>query len=365
MGTVRWTYNQCVHALKAKSCKVNNKELRASCLNEEVLREKQAEWALQTPYDVRDEAMRDVVKAVAANKAAKRTKFDLKFRTRKDDTQSLVVHSKHWQHKRGVFASVFGAGVLRGHQPLPDALPYDSRLQRTRLGKWYICIPQPLAPRSENQAPPTASVIALDPGVRTFATGYSPTHGVVEWGQGDISRIYRLCHAMDKLQSKWSQPGVRHAQRYKLQKAARRLRERVRNLVDEAHKKFAKWLCDNFHAILIPAFSTSSMIRRGQRRIGSKSARAMVTWAHYRFRQRLLSKSRESPWCRVIVCDEAYTSKTCTACGCLHMKLGGAKVFKCPTCHFTLDRDENGARNILLRYLTLRCSLSGHQSSPF
>lgn len=356
LGTVRWTYNHCVQAVKDKSCKVNNKELRAAWLNEDVLKAKNAEWALQTPYDVRDEAMRDLVKAVATNRAAKRERFDLKFRSRKDETQSLVVHSKHWQHKRGVFAAVFGSTVLRAHQPLPDVLPYDSRLIRTRLGKWYMCIPQPLAVRSENQAPLSEGVIALDPGVRTFATGYSPTHGVVEWGQGDISRIYRLCHVMDKLQAKWSQRDVRHRKRYRLQKAARRLRERVRNLVDEAHKKLAKWLCDNFRVVLLPAFATSAMIRRGQRRIGSKTARAMATWAHYRFRQRLLSKSRESPWCRVIICDEAYTSKTCTACGVVHVKLGGAKVFKCPTCHFQIDRDENGARNILLRYLTLRCT---------
>ena len=356
LGTVRWTYNRCVQASRDKTCKVNNKELRAAWLNEEALKAKQLEWALETPYDVRDEAMRDVVKAVAANRAAKRERFSLKFRSKKDATQSLVVHSKHWQHKRGVFATIFGAGVLHGHQPLPDVLPYDSRLQRTRLGKWFLCIPQPLEVRSDNQAPPLPNVIALDPGVRTFATGFSPTHGVVEWGKGDISRIYRLCYVMDKLQAQWSQHGVRHKKRYKLQRAARRVRERVRNLVDEAHKKFSKWLCENHHAILLPAFATSQMIRRGQRRIGSKTARAMATWAHFRFRQRLLSKAREYPWCQVVICDEVYTSKSCTGCGAVHSKLGGAKVFKCPTCYFQIDRDENGARNILLRYLTLHCT---------
>jgi len=92
---------------------------------------------------------------------------------------------------------------------------------------------------------------------------------------------------------------------------------------------------------------------KSQRRIGSKAARAMATWGHYRFKQRLLHKSREYPWCKPIICDEHFTSKTCGQCGFIHDKLGSSKVFKCPQCQFTLDRDVNGARNILIRYLTL------------
>ena len=47
-----------------------------------------------------------------------------------------------------------------------------------------------------------------------------------------------------------------------------------------------------------------------------------------------------------------YRSKTCGFCGYIHKKLGGSKVFCCPQCKTNLDRDINGARNILLRYLT-------------
>jgi len=97
-----------------------------------------------------------------------------------------------------------------------------------------------------------------------------------------------------------------------------------------------------------------AMVRRGQRRIRSKTAWAMCTWSHYRFRQHLLHKAREHPWCKVIICTEEYTSKTCGSCGHLHQGLGGSKVFRCPVCRTELDRDINGARNILLRYLTIK-----------
>ena len=47
-------------------------------------------------------------------------------------------------------------------------------------------------------------VAALDPGVRTFQTVFDASNEcvVVEIGTGDLQRIYRLCKAADKLQSR-------------------------------------------------------------------------------------------------------------------------------------------------------------------
>jgi putative transposase len=47
--------------------------------------------------------------------------------------------------------------------------------------------------------------------------------------------------------------------------------------------------------------------------------------------------------------NESFTSKTCGKCGKLHNALGGSAMFVCPGCNFTIPRDFNGARNILLR----------------
>ena len=128
------------------------------------------------------------------------------------------------------------------------------------------------------------------------------------------------------------------------------MKKRIRHLVDELHKKLATWLCQNYAAVLIPEFGVQQMVQKGKRKIGKKTSKAMLLWSHYRFRQRLLHKSREYN-CKMIVCNEAYTSKTCGLCGVLHEALGGRKTFCCPSCKGVLDRDANGARNILLRYL--------------
>ena len=79
-----------------------------------------------------------------------------------------------------------------------------------------------------------------------------------------------------------------------------------------------------------------------------------MVWSHYRFRQRLINKSREYPWCSVVITQEPFTTKTCGACGKLHHKLGSSKTFKCPQCNYTADRDANAARNILIRHVTLQ-----------
>src|SRR3954465_15802377 len=141
--------------------------------------------------------------------------------------------------------------------------------------------------------------------------------------------------------------------RYKLRRAMLRIQKKIRALIDDCHQKLAKWLCESYHIMLLPEFRTQEMIQRGRRRIRSKTARAMCTWSHYRFRQHLLHKAREHPWCEVVVCTEEYTSKTCGRCGHINKGLGGSKVFRCPACRVELDRDINGARNIFLRYLTV------------
>jgi putative transposase len=189
--------------------------------------------------------------------------------------------------------------------------------------------------------------------MRTFCTGYDLDGIIVEVGKSDISRIDKLCHHYDKLQSKWSQPEINHRKRYRCKRAGARMQRRIRNLVDELHKKVTKWTCKNNSTIFLLKFETQKMVFRSRRKIISKTVRNMLTWNNYKFKKRLMNKAREYPNFRVIICDEEYTSQTCSECGYLHRKIGGLKKFKCPGCHQESDRDFNAARNILLKNMIL------------
>jgi putative transposase len=238
---------------------------------------------------------------------------------------------------------------MQAEKPLPQHIDHDLIVTKNKLGHFHLCVPAKVVPRPVFESP-TVGVIACDPGVRTFLTGYDPSGRVIEYGKTDISRIHRLCHAYDKLQSKWTK--TTHKHRSHMKKAGLRIQLKIRNLVDEMHKKLSLTLLMNYTTILLPKFESSQMVGRSNRRITSRTAKAMLTWSHYRFRHRLLTKSREYPWSQVVLCTEEFTSKTCTCCGHLHEKLGGNKLFACPSCEVRLDRDVNGARNILLKYLT-------------
>ena len=130
---------------------------------------------------------------------------------------------------------------------------------------------------------------------------------------------------------------------------------RIKNKVKALHRKISAWLCENYKVKLIPTFETSRMVRRANRKIRSKTARQMLTWSHYAFRAMLKDKAKLFPWVKVVEYIEAYTSKTCGNCGKIHHTLGGAKTFKCKHCKYVADRDISAARNILLRYLSLKC----------
>ena len=51
---------------------------------------------------------------------------------------------------------------------------------------------------------------------------------------------------------------------------------KMRNLVDELHKRCSKWLCECYGCVLIPKFESSQMVRRGKRKIRSKTAASHV-----------------------------------------------------------------------------------------
>ncbi|NBP03464.1 MAG: transposase [Proteobacteria bacterium] len=336
-GAARWTYNKCLERIKKAECKVNVKELRKLCVNNDNLNDK---WLLDTPYDIRDEALRDLYKSYQVNfKSGK--PFKKQFRSKKDGFQTIVIHKKHWVHKRGWYGDL--TANLKSSEPLPKTLYTDSRLQMTSLNEFFLVIQTP--PQYDNQV--REDIVALDPGVRTFQTCYSPSGQLTEWGNGDMKNVMRLLMTHDKLQSLCTK--VNHRKRYKLHKAMKRIQKAVKCRVDDIHRKCIKWLLENHGLILIPVFgvkkiASSKWLRKGTRR-------ALYAWSHFLFRQRLLDKAKSYKKCRVLVVDESYTSRTCTQCGCVNVKYS-SKTLLCARCGLFIDRDINGARNVFLKFLT-------------
>jgi putative transposase len=222
-------------------------------------------WLKEVPYDIRDEGLRDLLKAYKSN-MAKRAKndgnhtFEMHFRSKKRlNSETITVHSKHWKHTKGAYTWL---RAIHASEPTPETLEYDARLLHTKAGAYYLCMPLPLVVRDENQVPQEATVVALDPGVCTFHTCYDPVcRQCIKWGDNDIKHVYRLCHALDDLMSRCAQKEtILHRWRWKMRRAAARIRTKIRNLIDDVQRKLIKWLCENYCVVLLPKFETQCMI---------------------------------------------------------------------------------------------------------
>lgn len=342
---------------REKSTYLGKKELRALIVNNDVHENSSTKWLLNTPYEVRDAAMIELLDAYKSNQAKRRKNpnhtWTIHPRERNRRQATLMIRGKCYKDGR-FYPSFFGKKRLSSSGQLPYRVNYDCKLTRTRIGQYYLSIPMPLETAQDSGSRVPNRVVALDPGVRTFHTAYDPSGFVWKVGNKDIGHIYRICVRMDKLQSRIdSDKTIRHKKRYRMRRAYRKMQWRVRNLVDECHKKLVKFLCSNYSVVLLPSFETQQMVIRKQRKISSQTARNLMTWSHYRFKQRLLFKKQEYPSCNVIICNEAYTTKTCGRCGYINDGVGKKKIFRCPSCRITLDRDVNGARNILLKNSSL------------
>jgi putative transposase len=295
-------------------------------------------------------------------KAAKR-KFletgepqEVSFKSKRDPRQSINIPGSAIS-PAGIYHTISGAG-LRYAEALPEkrvgknsksGIPTmaDGRLLFEN-GRWYLCVPETITiTKPENQG----RIVAIDPGIRAFATFYSPD----ECGQiadGDYGRLVRLAQHLDdllsRLDKKRKEGRVTARRRQGMRKAANRMRAKFKSLVDELHWKTIRFLVSNFDVILLPTFETSQMVQRGARKIRAKSVRSMLTFSHYKFAQRLEWKAA-SLGKTVIRCCEAYTSKTASWTGEIIQNLGGRKKIK--SGGLVVNRDVNGARGIFLRAL--------------
>ena len=357
-GVRRFIYNKCTELHRA------NPDLKMQDLRNRVVNSSnyvtENTWMNDYEFDLRDEAMRDYWKNVKTNEA-KGGNFKIQFQSRKTESAkgtSLSVLCKKWNKANNFYCSIFNPGKLKSSEPLPDKLGYTCRLQKTPTKKYYLCVPEPLQVKSENQAPET-KMIFFDPGQKAVLTGYDPSGTVVTIGRNDIGRISRLLHYKNKLKRKISK--CANAKKVKrLRRAMLRTYEVVKNLVTELHRKVAKWLCENYTHVFLPKLNFHKMTG-----LNKKSKEKMASLSHCSLFDTIQNKTREHPWCHLLEVNEAFTTKTCCRCGSQNPNVGNSDTYKCidQNCRLVIGRDTNAAVNILLRYFTKRAVLRFSQDS--
>ena len=265
----RWCFNETVARLKRTCEAANWKRIKTDIIHAVPVRLKAA------PYQIRSFAVRDACKAMSAVKRFNRELSqdkkrglrlgdgwaEVKFRSRKAPRQGCFIPGKAVS-EQGAYRTILGK--LRLAEPIPAAHG-DSRLTRHN-GQCHLAATHP-AQRHVTET--QGRVVALAPGIRNFLTFFSETSaGHIR--NHAFGRIQRLCAHLDNPLSRAKLEKLRLRKRNLY--AAARMRVRTGNLVEELHHQAARWLADNFDLILIPAFETKDMARRGARKLRAKSA---------------------------------------------------------------------------------------------
>ncbi len=355
LAAYRWVYNQCVAFLN--SGEKLPPQLTLDQYIQSLQKQSENSWTTclgktrQEAVDEASSAFRQA-KASAKRKPKKeRTIVQIKFRSCRDSSQVIQFKNDAFSGGTWFVSKVKGLLFCTGYRyEFPTECAYGTELayQRTQNGREWFAI----FPCYEFVKPSQSSnVIAFDPGIRTFLTGFDGEN-ILEFGKKDIGRVIRLCLHLDKLIArKVKTSGQENKKvRYKLELAIKRLRVKIKNLVNDFHHKVSSLIVRNYKVIFLPTYEASQMVLKAKRKINRKSVRSMLTWSFGRFAQHL-EQNAQRHGVLVVRTNEAYTSKTCPQCGNVHFNLGGNKIFTCPHCNLTLPRDWVGAINNLIKAL--------------
>jgi transposase len=155
--------------------------------------------------------------------------------------------------------------------------------------------------------------VATDPGASPFHAYYSPTSG--EYGElfeGARSEFEYRLKKIDALQTRISKrkakpPDERRTRRQRnrtthtLKLKLAKDRRRIHGWMANAHYDAANFLLTRYDVVIEPKLAVARLVQ--------KTARAMCTWGHYLFRQRLKTASSRYAGRHVIEVTEPGTSK--------------------------------------------------------
>ncbi len=227
---------------------------------------------------------------------------------------------------------------------------------RTRLGEYFTIISFAVQQEAKMTGR-TGTLCSFDPGNRVFLSWYSEdgTCGEIGGSFAPNEDLLRKADGIKSVLARERNEGKLHRASWRRSRKRNifRLLERVKCHVDDLHNKVASWVVGRFRLVFLPEFRTSEMASRPVddiRVINSHSCRAMLTWSHYRFQQRLLDLSQRYSDVKVFLANEAMTTRQCGECGAVN-EIGGAKVFTCAKCKLVAPRDIYSARRVLQRAL--------------
>lgn len=317
----------------------------------------ETKWQENVPYDTRALAIKDAITAFTSctsNLNNNNIKdFKMHYKSRKNVRQIFWIDNRAINTKDNtlrIFPRRLKKPIFirkRQQEKLPPmhikGIKHAAKILYDRGVYYFIFSIDEAIVESKKAKQP---FVALDPGIRTFQTGYSPSGVAFKTSNIQTDKLKQLNIKLDILRSEKDKSQNTRQRKRRKRRCLRVEREKT-NIVENMHNQLGHYLTENYENILLPVFTTSQL-QKGTT-LPSKTKRAMQDLSHYKFRTKLLDLcTRDSR--NLYIIGEQYTSQTCGQCGKLQ-QIGKLKEYNCE-CGYQMDRDINGARNILLKTLT-------------
>jgi putative transposase len=233
-------------------------------------------------------------------------------------------------HDNRVCLSKIGSLKLVYHRPIKGKIK-TLTIHRSSTGKWYASFSVECQPQRLAEVP---SQVGIDVGLKTFATLSDGT-------EIENPRFFRKEQkALKKVQRKHCKLAKDTPQRRKHRKAVARIHERIKFRRDNFTHQQSRCIVESYGLIAVEDLHINRMLHN---HCLAKSI-SDAAWSAF-FDQ--LSYKAEEAGRKFIKVNPAYTSQTCSRCGHRQNMPLSERVYQCPCCGLSIDRDLNASQNIL------------------
>lgn len=301
------------------------------------------------PKHTRDNAINDCIlayKSAFTNLRNKNVKhFKLRYKKKSHHLSSIVIEPSAFsklESKNGFAFSILGN--IESSEPLKGITKECRLCYNSRSNVFLLRVP---FDKITTQFVKSGLEAALDPGIRTFQTIYSPQGNCYDICSSDSTKKLKELTKKLRKKNKKKKGEVTNFKEFKPKKYLKRIQNKLENMVKDMHCKVSNFLCRTFDVILIGNMSTKSIISK-EGNMSSSNKKLCLALSHYKFKLIIENMAKKFNT-RVYYVDESYTTKTCSWCAYIKDDVGANKRFNCNQCLNKCDRDINAARNIYIK----------------
>lgn len=231
-------------------------------------------------------------------------------------------------------------------EEVPDGYR-EVAISRDARGNYYASFSY----KKEAQEQEQGSVVAFDLGIKTLATGTNEQGRVYHVGGFKGNQWYNK--QLDHIRSKRDKCKKKSRRYIHLSKVYKRVSEKKRNKQRDCLHKASHLIARRMveRTVVVGDLSQRQMVMKEHKERNKRLNRAVFNdWGLYTFIEMLKYKcvlyGKE-----LVLLDERNTSKQCSGCGNLQAMPLWKRTYCCVECGLVMDRDENSAVNILMRFL--------------